>query len=164
MIVGPIVFMSWGDLAKDSSYTAQAILRTLKMTMEKRGVLGARLVLNLDGTTRENKNKTIVMLLAALVEIGVFNDVWVCFKQPGHTHNEVDQFWSVISNYLKRKGAIDGKELMDGIACCYTYQEEHKPKIVDDMEVNTLVFYVPNENPCMLSQTKSTIFCLLLIF
>ena len=133
---GPIVFMSWGDVCKDSSYTAQAILRCLKLTMEQRGILGAKLVLNLDGTTRENKNSTIVKLCAAMVEFGIFTEVWVFYKMPGHTHNEVDQFWSRISQKLREHGAWDGAFLINSIKHCYTYMNSIRPTVIDDMEVS----------------------------
>jgi hypothetical protein len=132
---GPIVFLAYGDLCKDSSYTAQAILRTIKSTFEQRGLLGATLVLNLDGTTRENKNGTIAKLLAALVEADVFDECWVFFKLTGHTHNQVDQFWGVISIYLRKHGAIDGNDLVRNIKRCYTYLKKWHPTVIEDMEV-----------------------------
>ena len=48
-----------------------------------------------------DRNRTFMAFCALLVEAGWFHEIHVCFLPVGHTHGEVDQWFSVISR-LKR--------------------------------------------------------------
>lgn len=56
--------------------------------------LGRRLHLQLDNTTSENKNKTLLGVVALLVCWGIFEDATVFFLPVGHTYNELDAAFS----------------------------------------------------------------------
>ena len=50
--------------------------------------------LQLDNTTAENKNNTVIGLLALLVAWGKFSTVTIFFLHVGHTHNDLDGTFS----------------------------------------------------------------------
>jgi hypothetical protein len=50
----------------------------------------------------ENKNIYMFGLCAALVEQGYFKEVQLSFLIVGHTHEDIDLRFSIISNTLKR--------------------------------------------------------------
>ena len=59
------------------------------------------LKLQLDNTTKQNKGQFLYGYLDLLVEFGVFENVEVSFLPVGHTHEDIDQFFSRISVYLR---------------------------------------------------------------
>ncbi len=71
-----LAFLFPGDFPKDSSMTTQVILETIRRVQaDGDGKLPDTLYLQLDNTTRENKNSTIVFLCHELVRLGVFKKV-----------------------------------------------------------------------------------------
>jgi hypothetical protein len=70
------------------------------------------LFLQLDNTGKDNKNKHMVSFLAFLVARGVFIEIQVSFLPKGHTHEDIDQFFSVISRKLKTNPARTLPELV----------------------------------------------------
>ena len=69
---GAVLWHFPADHPKDSSMTAQVILNTLKLCHEERGYLPKKLILQLDNTNRENKNKAIMAVLSMLLLVGLF--------------------------------------------------------------------------------------------
>ena len=114
----------------DSNLTISVLLAVLQQVQSK---LGAIPNLQLDNTSRENKNKYLLSFLAHLVELKAFKKVYISllivfdlniiiylhaqirvnFLPVGHTHEDVDQFFSKVSTYLLRVGAetINGKKM-----------------------------------------------------
>ena len=69
--------------------------RSLKMPLH--------LVLQLDNTTRENKNSIMLVLMSALVARGRFESVSFHFHRVGHTHGPLDQRFSIVAQLLARE-------------------------------------------------------------
>lgn len=63
------------EFPKDSSLCTTIISRTLKKIYDTNGYLPPTLYLQLDNTTRENKNSTIMCYLLWLIKIGIFKKV-----------------------------------------------------------------------------------------
>jgi hypothetical protein len=61
------------------------------------------LYLQLDNTSRENKNQIVFGYLSMLVQLGIFQKVKIDFLLVGHTHDHIDQMFSHFSVTLKRK-------------------------------------------------------------
>ena len=59
------------------------------------------LYLQLDNTTKQNKGRWLIAFLALLVEAGTFNKIIVSFLPVGHTHADIDQFFSRIASSLR---------------------------------------------------------------
>jgi hypothetical protein len=57
--------------------------------------------LQLDNTTKENKNQFTLAYLQMLVDTGVFKRIEVSFLPVGHTHEDIDQRFSVIARRLR---------------------------------------------------------------
>jgi hypothetical protein len=63
------------EYPKDSSFTMHVVVKTILAVLEKNGFLPPVFYLQLDNTGRENKNKTMLALMALLVENGIFDKV-----------------------------------------------------------------------------------------
>ena len=74
------------------------------------------LYLQLDNTTKQNKGRWLMAFLALLVEAGTFRKIIVSFLPVGHTHEDIDQFFSRIGMLLRRKDAHSRQELADVIS------------------------------------------------
>ena len=59
------------------------------------------LYLQLDNCS-ENKNKVLFGFLSGLVHRQVFEEIYVDFLMAGHTHENIDQFFSIISSWLRK--------------------------------------------------------------
>ena len=59
--------------------------------------------LQLDNTTKENKNQYVLAWLQTLVDTQVFQEIYVSFLPVGHTHEDIDQRFSVVSRALRRQ-------------------------------------------------------------
>ena len=80
------------------------ILRLTVLDLEKQNKLrtvNPILYLQLDNCS-ENKNKVMFGFLSDLMSRHVFEEVHVGFLMVGHTHEDIDQFFSVISSWLKK--------------------------------------------------------------
>jgi hypothetical protein len=62
-------------------------------------------------------------LCAALVGLGYFQEVQLCFLIVGHTHEDIDQRFSIISNTLKRTNINSLKELLELVQWGTSYTE-----------------------------------------
>ena len=67
------------------------------------GTLPPVLRIQADICGRENKNQYMFALRATLVGLGYFAEVYLSFLLVGHTHEDIDQRFSVISGTLKRQ-------------------------------------------------------------
>jgi ribosomal 50S subunit-associated protein YjgA (DUF615 family) len=76
-----------------------------------------------DNCTRENKNIYMFALCAALVGLAHFQEVQLCFLIVGHTHEDIDQHFSIISNTLKRTNIDSLKELLELVQRGTSYME-----------------------------------------
>ena len=56
------------------------------------------LFLQLDNTSSTNKNNIQMVANAALVELGIFREVWISFLMVGHTHEDIDQMFSCLAH------------------------------------------------------------------
>ena len=81
--------------------TIQALYEVLSDIKKEYGVLPPILKLQLDNTTKQNKGQYLFGFLAMLVALGHFNEIEVNFLPVGHTHEDIDQFFSRISLRLR---------------------------------------------------------------
>ena len=66
-----------------------------------------------DNTTREAKNTTFATYLAYLVGAGIFTQAECQYMQTGHTHNAVDQRFSVLAAKLARAPVLEETHAME---------------------------------------------------
>ena len=67
----------------------------------------------MDNCWRENKNKYVLSYLSYLVQCDVFKHIYINFMAVGHTHNDVDQLFSVLSRYFDCTDAITIGDIHD---------------------------------------------------
>lgn len=77
----------------------------LKRVLDKEGALPPVLFLQLDNTSKQCKSRHMLGFLGILVHLGVHQDVWLSFLPVGHTHEDIDQFFSRVSVYLRQHDA-----------------------------------------------------------
>jgi hypothetical protein len=94
---------------KGARTTVEVVHRTLMKLSKTRTVWPANFVLQLDNTTAENKNHTVMAYAAWLVATGVFETVQVRFLMVGHTHEDIDGYFGLLRRFLmlQEKGKCD---------------------------------------------------------
>ena len=86
----------------DSNQVVTSIMHVLEDVRSRRGNrLPPILRIQADNCARENKNQYMFALCATLVGLKYFAEVHLSFLIVGHTHEDIDQRFSVISGTLK---------------------------------------------------------------
>jgi hypothetical protein len=107
----------------DSNQVITSVLHVIADVRRRKGRLPPTLRIQADNCTRENKNIYMFALCAALVGLGYFLEVQLCFLIVGHTHEDIDQRFSIISNTLKRTNIDSLKELLELVQRGTSYTE-----------------------------------------
>jgi hypothetical protein len=89
----------------------------------RKGTLPPTLRIQADNCTRENKNVYMFALCETLVGLGYFQEVQLYFLIVGHTHEDIDQCFSIILNTLKRTNIDSLKELLQLVERGTSYTE-----------------------------------------
>ena len=97
---GAYAFTMTDHEAQGHNSTIQ-VLHYVLLDLIKKGPLSRILKLQLDNTTKQNKGQYLFGYLNMLVEYGVFEAVEVSYLPVGHTHEDIDQFFSRISVWLR---------------------------------------------------------------
>jgi hypothetical protein len=85
---------------KGARTTCEVVHRTLMKLAKTRKVWPRNFVLQLDNTSAENKNHTVMAYCAWLVATGVFETVQVRFLMVGHTHEDIDGYFGLLRRFL----------------------------------------------------------------
>ena len=91
------VYTFWANeqVQHDSNLTIEVLRRTL-LKLEECGPLPRRMYLQLDNAS-DNKSAQFLALLAYLIEKGCFDCIKLSYLIVGHTHDIIDQWFSVLS-------------------------------------------------------------------
>lgn len=84
------VFLAREALSGGPNLVFTVLLLSLRAHINLGRPLGTKLHLQLDNTTAENKNSTVLGVVALLVAWGVFREASIFFMTVGHTYNELD--------------------------------------------------------------------------
>jgi hypothetical protein len=103
----------------DSNQVITSVMHVIVDVRRKKGRLPPTLQIQADNCTPENKN----IYMFALVGLGYFQEVQLCFLIVGHTHEDIDQRFSIISNMLKRTNINSLKELLELVQRGTSYTE-----------------------------------------
>ena len=89
--------------------------------------------LQLDNTTKENKNQFVLAYLQSLVDTKVFKRIEVSFLPVGHTHEDIDQRFSVIARRLRLCNILSIQQMAEFLRAFFAPQvistskeEKHK--------------------------------------
>jgi hypothetical protein len=107
----------------DSNQVITTVMHVIDDVRRRKGALPPTLRIQADNTTRENKNIYMFALCAALVGMGYFQEVQLCFLIVGHTHEDIDQRFSIISHTLKRSNIDSLKQLLQLVEKGTSYTE-----------------------------------------
>jgi hypothetical protein len=113
---GNYVYLSHADIPHGANICVQAIYETLmNIGLDN---LPPVLYLQLDNTVKENKNYTVLGFLAWLIEMGIFREVFVHYLPKGHTHEDIDQFFGVLSRFIRCMSIGSVERLKQAIEDC----------------------------------------------
>ena len=104
----------WFDVhhAHDSNQVVTSLAKVLGDVRSRKGSLPLVLRIQADNCGRENKNKYMFAYCASLVALGYFREVRLSFLIIGHTHEDIDQRFSIISGVLKRQDIDSVKKML----------------------------------------------------
>jgi hypothetical protein len=108
-----------------ANVTIDILHRVMVAEIEANGVLPKILYIQLDNTTRQCKNKYVLGWLAYLVQIGIFDEVFVSFLPKGHTHEDIDQMFSCIAKWLRGHDCLSPASFSDAVHCAYKFNGLH---------------------------------------
>ena len=74
--------------------------------------LPPNLFLQLDNSAKDNKNQYLMAFLSLLTARGVFKEIQVGFLVVGHTHEDIDAYFSHLSKELKQSSTYIMADLM----------------------------------------------------
>jgi hypothetical protein len=97
---------------QDSNQVATSIMHAIGDVKARQGKLSSVLRIQADNYGRENKNIYMFGYCTVLVAQGYFKEVQLSFLIVGHTHEDIDQRFSIISNTLKRQDVDSLRQLL----------------------------------------------------
>jgi len=106
-------------VAAGQNVTIQTLYEVLVDQLKKHGRLPRVLYLQLDNTTRQCKGRYVQSFLELLVKQGVFEKAYLSFLPVGHTHADIDQFFSRIALFLRRNNALSRLAIKRAVKACY---------------------------------------------
>jgi hypothetical protein len=108
----------------------ECLLRTLNdmdQRYEAQGKpLPRTLFLQLD-SAKDNKNKYLFAFMEHLVNCKIFDKIEVAFLLVGHTHEDIDQRFSVLSRHLNLHDALTPSAWRNRVHEAYTGRREQRP-------------------------------------
>lgn len=156
-----------------SNLTITTLVRTLVWLQSHKGKrLPPVLHLQLDNCVKENKCNDFYAFVCYLVQTKVFDEVYVSYCVVGHTHLDIDQVFSRLSNALKQ-GHLTLSEFMRKMSDAYTYMgnkaEIHRcesvcnwgnaiaPHITDALHgiTSPLMFRIKRKGPAIIISYKA---------
>jgi hypothetical protein len=141
MAHGHGVFCFWASeqVTQDTNLSITCLLRCLKHIQKQifrkcKGTLPKMLCLQLDNAS-ENKSKHFLAFMAYLVEIGAFDVIKLSYLIVAHTHEDVDQWFSVWSRFLKYvlMQVLTIAAFVEGLMSAFK-SEASKPKCVEQIK------------------------------
>ena len=132
--------------------------------------LSKKLFLQLDNSTKDNKNRYVMPFCSLLTAKKVFKEVIVGFLIVGHTHEDIDAHFSYLSKLLKMKNTyiladlmkafMDSQkttafipelvqEVVDFKKFFHGYQHDGANKLIGLREMHLLKFYVEEKGDDM---------------
>ena len=103
---GAYVYVAPTPVGSGANFNIEALWRTIELVAKQRkeekrdGVLPPVLYLQLDNAS-DNKSKAMIAFCHCLVARGIFRKLKTGFLLVGHTHEDIDQYFSVIARKLR---------------------------------------------------------------
>ena len=139
---GAYVYVLHPPVASGANFTLECIWRTLmkldKKYKEEEVAWPKTLMLQLDNAS-DNKSYSILAFCSYLVERGVFGEIVLSYLMVGHTHEDIDQFFSVISQHfssLGRGAVISFQDFQTEVVGSFKQDSLKRPQCVELVEAN----------------------------
>ena len=162
---------------KEKSRCLDHLPRTKGMNIKGRKPLLRKLYLQLDNSTKDNKNKYLMAFLSLLTTWGVFEEIQGDFLSVGHTHKDIDAYFSHLLKALKRKNTFILADLMkafmqsqdlsfmpqfiqevaDFKSFIHGYQSSGATRLIGLGEMHLFKFYVDDDGWPVMRYMKSTV-------
>jgi hypothetical protein len=111
---------TFGDNVKQGTNVTIECIQRVLLDMDAKGhKIPKTLFLQLDNTAKQCKNRYLMGYLAYLVQRKIFAKVIVSFLPVGHTHEDIDQFFSRLSVHLRSHDATSITKLHTAVTECY---------------------------------------------
>ena len=92
-------------------------LDEIQQILETRGLeMPKNLIVQADNTTREQRNQYLMQYLIYLCGTGRFKSAMSAFFEVGHTHNRVDQRFSIVRGILAKADVLETPQELAN--CC----------------------------------------------
>jgi hypothetical protein len=128
-------------IAQGHNITIQVIHEVLLEIKRSEGRIPPILHIQLDNTTKQNKGRFLMAYLAYLVQQGVIKEAYCNFLPVGHTHEDIDQFFSRISVYMRHHNAPDPDTLLACIRRCFKKYGRYPIVRAWDTVANTSAYF-----------------------
>jgi hypothetical protein len=125
----PLCFISGNACKQGNNVTIQALYECLLKLEERPGGIPPTVFVQLDNTSKQNKSQFFFGFCELLVHYGTVTKFVISFLPVGHTHEDIDQFFSRIAEYLRKHDALSLQHLQDLIPRTYKTQECHRPEV-----------------------------------
>jgi hypothetical protein len=112
----PRVYFTAPNIHNDANFTIIIIHHVFTRWYDN---LPQVLYLQLDNTSRENKNQNVFEYLRMIIQLTIFKKVKFCFLLVGHTHDHIDQMLSFVLVTLKRENVGSLPSLIERIKKSY---------------------------------------------
>ena len=140
------------------------ILRLTLLHLDAAGKLphsDPTLYLQMDNCS-ENKNQVLFGFLSDLVARRIFDEIHVGFLMVGHTHEDIDQYFSIISSWLRKTEIIcpDHISLKKEIESAFAQSKKNKTQVPVIVDVNACqlfnydLYYKQHINPSLCYYSK----------
>ena len=110
----------------DANYYCSVFFHYLEIRYKEEKYFPQKSFLQLDNCTKENKNKYFFLLCALLVYKGYTNEMTLDYMNPGHTHDNVDQFFSLMRIYLISHEVHTYEGLINAFKEVYSGSDKHE--------------------------------------
>ncbi len=104
-------------IPSDANLTAQIITDVIKQQQEILGYLPEVCYWQMDNAS-DNKNRWILTLAAVFVAVLLFRKIKISFLPKGHTHEDIDQLFSKLAEYLRNRDVLSCDDLSAAIEKC----------------------------------------------
>ena len=145
--------------------------------MEGRKPLPRKLYLQLDNSAKDNRNKYLMAFLSLLTTRGVFEEIQAGFLLVGHTHEDIDVYFSHLSKALKSQNTFVLADLMkafmqfqdlsfmpefiqevvDFKSFIHGYQSSGATRLIGLGEMHLFKFYVDDDGWLVMRYNKSAV-------
>jgi hypothetical protein len=125
----PKAFISGNQCKQGHNVTIQAFWECLVTLHKGKYGIPPTIFLQLDNTTKQNKGKYLVAFCELLVSLKVCKEIKINFLPVGHTHEDIDQFFSRLAILLRRTDALSLPHLAQIIPASYKTKEAQRPVV-----------------------------------